>query len=526
MGHRWVWAMSVIALFGAAAVAACGSDGAAGPPGPAGEAGARGAMGTPGALGSPGSTGEAGPPGPAGEAGAPGAPGASALSVLDAGPLVISDLAKHGFDISPTPIGQLNLSGLTPAQIEMVGNGSYLVNAVGDCTGCHTPNLAGGMTFGGPGGPFTVKTRNLTPDPTTGLKLTVEQFVDAMRTGTDYLTVPGADAGAGAADAGPVQTLVIMPWRAFRYMSNYDLRSIWWYLRSVPPVTNKIDPDTKTAAVAPPPGAPPTAFTDGDQVNPLPPETDPLGNSIPDPGNVLRGLAVNRLSDIVMPPSDPTQQLLFGRGSYLVNAANCNFCHTVGAIFPPMPFDRTKYLTGGTGFNTPAPFQSLLGTVRALSANLAGATNGFFNKPNVQFSTFLTLITEGIHAEDITPDSGPPRQVAAPMPWPVFRHMTLTDLEAVYTFVSAVAQKYGVTLTGVQDPALPDPSIYCDTAADAGAAAASCPAGMTCTSSTGPGECVAMCTTTSQCATCQSCPVDGGTCQPLTGAALAMCAPF
>jgi hypothetical protein len=438
---------------------------------------------------------------------------------------VISDLAKHGFDISPTPIGQLNLSGLTPAQIEMVGNGSYIVNAVADCTICHAPNLAGGLTFGGPAAPFTVRARNLTPDPTTGLKLTVDQFISVLRTGADYLTVPGADAGAGAADAGPALTLITMPWPTFRYMSTYDIRSIWWYLRSIPPVTNKIDPDTKTAAVAPPPGAPPTAFTDGDQVNPLPPETDPLGNPIPDPGNVLRGLAVNQLSDIVMPPSDPTQQLLFGRGSYLVNAvANCNGCHTVPAA-AGLPFDKTKYLIGGRGFNTPAPLQKVLGTVRSIAANLEGATHGFFNKPNVQFSTFLTLITEGIHAEDITPDSGPPRQVAFPMPWPVLRHMTLTDLEAVYTFLSAVAQKYGLTLTGVQDPAQPDPSLYCDTAADAGAAAASCPAGMTCTSSTGPGECVATCAVNLDCAACQSCPVDGGTCQPLTGAALGMCAP-
>jgi hypothetical protein len=319
-----------------------------------------------------------------------------------------------------------------------------------------------------------------------------------------------------------------MPWPTFRYMSTYDIRSVWWYLRSIQPVSNKIDADIKIAAVAPPPGPPPIAFTDGDQTNPLPPETDPLGNPIPDPGNLLRGFALNRLSDIVIPPTDPGQQALFGRGSYLVNAiADCHGCHSnTGPV--PMPFNKTTYLTGGTGFNTPPPLQKLLGTVRALSANLEGATNGFFNKPDVRFSTFLTLITEGIHAEDITPDSGPPMRLAFPMPWDVFRHMTLSDLEAVYTFMSQVGQQYGKTLTGAQDPKLPDPSLYCDTAADAGSQAASCPAGMTCSSSTGPGECVAMCATGSDCAACQSCPVDAGTgtCQPLTGMALGICAPF
>src|SRR5258708_9078867 len=163
MRHRWVWAAAVITLFGAAAVAACGSNGSAGPVGPAGEAGA------PGAMGPPGTPGEAGAPGATGEAGAPGAPGASAVNVADAGPLVISDLAKHGLDISPIPIAQLNLAGLTPAQIEMVGNGSYIVNAGSDCTGCHTARpdqfLAGGVKFAGGGAPLTETTRNLTPDP-------------------------------------------------------------------------------------------------------------------------------------------------------------------------------------------------------------------------------------------------------------------------------------------------------------------------------------------------------------------------
>jgi Collagen triple helix repeat (20 copies) len=526
MRHRWVWAVFVIALFGAAAVAACGSNGAAGPPGPSGEAGAPGAMGAMGAQGAPG---------PAGEAGAPGAPGASALSVLDAGPLVISDLAKHGLDISPIPIAQLNLSGLTPAQIEMVGNGSYIVNAVGDCTGCHTASpdqfLAGGVQFGGPGAPFTVKTRNLTPDPMTGLKLTVDQFISVLRTGADYLTVPGADAGIAAPDAGPpAQTLVVMPWTVFRYMSTYDIRSMWWYLRSIPPVSNKIDPDTKTATVAPPPGLPPTALagTDGDQMNPLPPEVDPMG-PIPDPGNVLRGLAVNRLSDVVMPPADPTQQLLFGRGSYLVNAiADCNGCHSnTGPV--PMPFDKTKFLTGGVVFATPPPLQPILRTVRAASANLEGQTRGFFNQSNVQFSTFLTLITEGIHAEDITPDSGPPAHLAFPMPWAVFRNMTLADLEAVFTYLSQVGSQFGKAgLTGANDPFVPAPALYCNSAADAGAVVA-CPPSMTCSSASGPGECLPTCATAADCAACQTCPAtDGGTatCQAMTGAALAMCVQF
>ena len=42
---------------------------------------------------------------------------------------------QQGFDISPIPIERLNLRGRNPA---LVGLGSYLVNGVGDCSGCHT----------------------------------------------------------------------------------------------------------------------------------------------------------------------------------------------------------------------------------------------------------------------------------------------------------------------------------------------------------------------------------------------------
>src|SRR5580704_18458491 len=103
-----------------------------------------------------------------------------------------SSLVRIGFEIAPVP---LNLAGKDQA---MVGLGSYLVNAVGDCNGCHTgggpPNfnyaagrnpyfgqpkevdptvyLSGGQNFGpvgtptgpaGYSGPFMIA-RNLTPN--------------------------------------------------------------------------------------------------------------------------------------------------------------------------------------------------------------------------------------------------------------------------------------------------------------------------------------------------------------------------
>jgi hypothetical protein len=58
--------------------------------------------------------------------------------VNDGDPLALSETARHGLDISPIPVTSLSLSALTPDEIEMVGDGSYLVNALGDCAGCHT----------------------------------------------------------------------------------------------------------------------------------------------------------------------------------------------------------------------------------------------------------------------------------------------------------------------------------------------------------------------------------------------------
>jgi hypothetical protein len=48
---------------------------------------------------------------------------------------ISSSRVQQGFDISPVPKTELNFAGKDPAR---VGLGSYLVNAVGGCSGCHT----------------------------------------------------------------------------------------------------------------------------------------------------------------------------------------------------------------------------------------------------------------------------------------------------------------------------------------------------------------------------------------------------
>jgi hypothetical protein len=123
-------------------------------------------------------------------------------------------LVRIGYEINPVP---LNLQG---KDHDLVGLGSFLVNAVADCNGCHTgggppnfnyaaggnpyfnqkakvdPTLDGGMDFGPVGTPTgpsgypgpDIIARNLTPDKTGRAEggHTREQFKQIIRQGTDF----------------------------------------------------------------------------------------------------------------------------------------------------------------------------------------------------------------------------------------------------------------------------------------------------------------------------------------------------
>jgi hypothetical protein len=95
--------------------------------------------------------------------------------------------------------------------------------------------------FAGPWG--TSFTANITPDKETGLgNWTERNFLEAMRTGRHL--------GRGRPILPP------MPWRVVREHSDSELKAIWAYLRSIPPIKNRV-PDPRppvaaaSAAVAP-----------------------------------------------------------------------------------------------------------------------------------------------------------------------------------------------------------------------------------------------------------------------------------
>ncbi|KAF0190447.1 MAG: putative lipoprotein [Gammaproteobacteria bacterium] len=149
-------------------------------------------------------------------------------------------------------------------QVSPVERGLYLVNVVG-CGDCHTPKL---FTANGPepdktrllsghpadaklpsvppgiigpdqwgalanneltawAGPWGVSyTANLTPDATGLGSWTPEIFIQAMRT--------GKHAGTGR------DILPPMPWMDFALMTDEDLRAVFAYLKSLPPISNVV----------------------------------------------------------------------------------------------------------------------------------------------------------------------------------------------------------------------------------------------------------------------------------------------
>ena len=185
-----------------------------------------------------------------------------------------------GLEIAPV---KLNMKGLNR---DLVGIGSYIVNATADCNGCHTsPDygpeysqdptlvgnappgvvnpaayLGGGGWFGTFPGGANLFARNLTPDITGRPEggHTLQEFINIIRTGHDYdMAHPPCPAtGAEGCILGPPVTpinanvLQIMPWPNFSHMSDHDLAAIYEFLKAIPCIAHP-------GPVAPPPGTPP-----------------------------------------------------------------------------------------------------------------------------------------------------------------------------------------------------------------------------------------------------------------------------
>lgn len=195
--------------------------------------------------------------------------------ILGIGPLTAALVLLAAACSVPAPVGVAQpQAGALPAGADLVQRGEYLVT-IGGCHDCHTPWIMG------PNGPEPDMTRalsghpedlqigpqmpipaeagiwawaphntawvtgngvayafNLTPDENTGIGVwTEEMFIKTLRTGKHW----------GVAR----DILPPMPWFNYGKMTDEDLKAVWAYLRSIPPVHNRV-PD---AVVASPPAA-------------------------------------------------------------------------------------------------------------------------------------------------------------------------------------------------------------------------------------------------------------------------------
>lgn len=109
--------------------------------------------------------------------------------------------------------------------------------------------FAGAFRMPTPMGVFQTRPRNLTPDDETGMgRFTERQIFNALRYGlrpgeTPDVDITGTTPGQGNYPESPKYLAPPMPWPAFRFKADHELRAIAAYLkRGLKPQTNKVEP--------------------------------------------------------------------------------------------------------------------------------------------------------------------------------------------------------------------------------------------------------------------------------------------
>jgi len=155
---------------------------------------------------------------------------------------------------------------MTAADTIALGRTQVMSSGCGDCHGGgqnpSAPNYLVGWREGTedtlfaaafriptPAGVFQTRPRNLTPDNETGIgRFTERQIFNAIRYGlrpgeTPDADITGTTAGQGNYPESPKYLAPPMPWPAFRFKSDLEIKAIAAYLkRGVKPQTNKVEP--------------------------------------------------------------------------------------------------------------------------------------------------------------------------------------------------------------------------------------------------------------------------------------------
>lgn len=268
-------------------------------------------------------------------------------------------------------IAALALSAAHAAADVVVERGRYLVEVIGSCSNCHSPKGPGGEIPGKHmAGGFEIEEAfgtaiapNITPDRETGIGAWSDaEIVRAIREGK----------GRDGRTLGPP-----MPFGLYRDLADSDVKAMVAYLRTLPPVRNRVARGRYTIR--------------------LPESYGPPVGSVPDP-----------------PRGD-----LVKYGAYLAGpVAHCTECHTpAGRAGRP---DPTRPLAGGFAFRGP------WGT--SYSANLTpDPETGIGKWTDAQ-------IVAGIYG--VYPDGRPG---LPPMPWPYYAgKIAASDLEAIIAYLRSV----------------------------------------------------------------------------------------
>ena len=270
----------------------------------------------------------------------------------------------------------------TPARLE---RGKYLVQAVLGCMDCHTtkdltrfglpdkgPPGGGGDCLGKDlGMPGTVCPSNITPDPDTGLGAWTDgEILRAIREGVSR-------DGRGL--------FPLMPYGAYKNISEEDGRSVVAFLRTLAPVKNAV---------------------------PLPEIAFPVSFFVKMAPKPLPG-----------PVAEPNTQDRAAHGQYLAAVSGCKFCHT--------PVDSRKVTLPGQDFSGGQEFPGPWGVVR--SANLTPHATGLGERDEAAFV--------GVFKAFAVPPADLPEVPLAQntiMPWLSRAQMTPEDLGAIFTYLRSM----------------------------------------------------------------------------------------
>ena len=271
-------------------------------------------------------------------------------------------------------IGALALAtGITVAHAQngpLVARGKYLVDTVMTCHNCHTPRgpggmamdkaLSGGLRLDEP--PFDVTAPNITPDKETGIgSWSTDDIKKLMTTGMRPNGVPIAN---------------VMPTGFYKVLTARDLDSIAAYLRTVPPVSNKVPAPVYKIAL------PQTVVPNGQKQM-----TDA------DMGDKLK------------------------RGFYLVTIAHCMECHS-----PLGPKGRDFTKTGGGGFEFKGPWG--ISVSRNITSSKTKGLGGWTD------AEIKRAITQGVSRDG--------SKLKPPMGFEFYAKMTPDDVDAVVAYIRTV----------------------------------------------------------------------------------------